>query len=86
MVAFEAYLDQVNSASGGGTTLANKNLVERRLQLHSGRDTELREHAVEVGTDRPLGKVEPLADPAVTQTLGRQLSDLKLLGVSRVQA
>src|SRR4051812_47061343 len=54
--------------------------LERRPQLRTRRDPELRENAVEVGADRAVGEEQPLADLTVRQPLGGQFRDLQLLG------
>lgn len=53
---------------------------ERRLELTACRDSELREDAVEVGADRAVGQVEPLAYLPVREPMRCQLCDLELLG------
>jgi hypothetical protein len=52
---------------------------ERSGELGAGRDSELREDAVEVGADRAVREVEALADLAVGEPFGREVGDLQLL-------
>jgi hypothetical protein len=53
---------------------------ERCLELTACRNSELRKDAVEVGADRAVGYVEPLAHLPVREALGCKLCDLELLG------
>ena len=50
-----------------------------RRQLGPGGDAELGEDPVEVGAHGAMGQVEPLADLAVGQALGRELRDVQLV-------
>jgi hypothetical protein len=52
---------------------------QRSAQFSAGGDPELREHPVQVGADRAMREVQPLADLAVRQALCRKLSDLQFL-------
>ena len=57
---------------------------ERCLEFTACRDSELREDAVEVGADRAVGQVEPLAYLAVREPSCCKLCDLELLGGQRI--
>src|SRR5271167_1300993 len=49
------------------------------VELESSRYAELRKGAVQVGCDGPGGQVQPQADLAVGEPLGREFDDLPLL-------
>src|SRR4029079_17603079 len=53
--------------------------MQHRPELRSRGDSELREDPVQVGADRPVGQVEPLADLACGQAFGRELRDVQLV-------
>src|SRR5262245_19478623 len=66
------------TSNDGGALRAVRRL-ERVTDLSARRDAELREEPVQVRAHRPVGEIEPLADLAVREALGRQLRDLELL-------